>query len=77
MIFAIFVIFKGGQTFSLPESKKICYILLQYNIFKLKIRAALNSRSSLKIASGAQLSAHFPAKERRSTRAREVFLALT
>ena len=42
-----------------------------------KKRAPLNSRSLMKITSAAQLSAHFPAKERRSTRAREIFLALT
>ena len=42
-----------------------------------KKRAPLNSRSFMEIASGAQLSAHFPAEERRSTRAREIFLALT
>ena len=43
----------------------------------VKKRVPLNSRSLMKIVSGTQLSAHFPAKERRSTSAREIFLALT
>ena len=40
-------------------------------------KAPLNLRSLMKIASLAQLSAHFPVRKRRSTRAREIFLALT
>ena len=43
----------------------------------LNMGPLVNSRSLMIIASGAQLSAHFPAKERRSTRAREIFLAFT
>ena len=69
--FLPFCHFQGWEDIFLPKSTGICWIWLQCNIFKFKIWAALNSRSSLKIASGAKLSASVSLKERRSTRARE------